>query len=175
MSYQESWTCEDLESWTCEAPKSRTREDPKPWTYEARSRELVKIWNLEPAKPLRSWTCEDPESRTGETTKSEICEVREFAELGSHGAWRFPECGDSRTSRMPSQRRRLKKFGFDVWTSGRLVNVWDVKDIHVHVHTRNIPWVRGYFRNLKVHSSPYKRGARARVKSFTTFEVFSSL
>jgi hypothetical protein len=25
-----------------------------------------------------------------------------------------------------------------VWTSGRLVNVWDVKDIHVHVHTRNI-------------------------------------
>jgi hypothetical protein len=32
-----------------------------------------------------------------------------------------------------------KKSEFDVWTSGRLVNVWDVKDIHVHVHIRNIP------------------------------------
>jgi hypothetical protein len=46
----------------------------------------------------------------------------------------------------PSQRRNFKKSGFSVWTSGRLVNVWnqpsksrDVKDIHVHVHTRNIP------------------------------------
>jgi hypothetical protein len=35
-------------------------------------------------------------------------------------------------------------------------NVWDVKDIHVHVHTRNIPKFRGYFRNVKVPSSPYK-------------------
>jgi hypothetical protein len=40
----------------------------------------------------------------------------------------------------------LQKSRFGVWTSGRLVNVWnqprksrDVKDIHVHVHTRNIP------------------------------------
>jgi hypothetical protein len=53
MSFQESWTCEDLESWTCEAPKSQTYEDPKPWTCEARSHELVKIWNLVPAKPMR--------------------------------------------------------------------------------------------------------------------------
>jgi hypothetical protein len=60
-------------------------------------------------------------------------------EFGSRGVWRFPEWGDSRISRKPSQRRRLKKYGFGVWTSGRLVNVWDVKDIHVHVYTRNIP------------------------------------
>jgi hypothetical protein len=44
-----------------------------------------------------------------------------------------------------SGSRRSKKSGFKVWTSGRLVNVWnqpcksrDVKDIHVHIHTRNI-------------------------------------
>jgi hypothetical protein len=29
----------------------------------------------------------------------------------------------------------------------------------------------GYLRNVKVPSSPYKRGARARVKAFTTFEA----
>jgi hypothetical protein len=132
---QESWTCEDLESWTYEAPKSRTCEDLKPWTCEARSRELVKIWNLEPVK-----------TRSHEPAK--FGNLLKF-EFGSHDVWRFPGWGDSRISGKPSQRRRLKKSGFGVWTGGSLVNVWDVKDIHVHVHTRNIPWVRRVFSECK--------------------------
>jgi hypothetical protein len=39
-----------------------------------------------------------------------------------------------------------QKSGLDVWTGGKLVNIWiqprksrDVKDIYVRVHTRNIP------------------------------------
>jgi hypothetical protein len=31
----------------------------------------------------------------------------------------------ARINRRPSQRRHLKKSGFEVWTSGRLVNVWN--------------------------------------------------
>jgi hypothetical protein len=63
-----------------------------------------------------------------------------------------------------------------MWTSGRLVNVWnqprksrDVKDIYVCVHTGNIPQTRGYFWNVKVPSSPYNRGREG--KGFTTFEA----
>jgi hypothetical protein len=41
------------------------------------------------------------------------------------------------------------------------------------VHTRNIIWVRGCFQNVKVPSSPYKRGREARVKGFTTFEAWA--
>jgi hypothetical protein len=51
-----------------------------------------------------------------------------------------------------------------VWTSGRLVNVWDEKDIHVYVHIRNILRARGCFRNVKVPSSPYKRGREGTCK-----------
>jgi hypothetical protein len=59
-------------------------------------------------------------------------------EFGSHDARRFPEWEDSQISKKQSQRRRLKKSGFGVWTSGRLVNIRDVKDIHVRVQTGNI-------------------------------------
>jgi hypothetical protein len=69
-----------------------------------------------------------------------------------------------------------------MWTSGRLVNVWnqprksrDVKYIHVHVHTRNIPWIRGCFRNVKVPSSPYKRGREGTCKGIHNFWGVSSL
>jgi hypothetical protein len=169
MQSSKSRTCEDLESWTCEVLKSRTYEDPKPWICEARSRELVKIWNLEPMK-TRSHEPAKPRNRKS----AKFGNLLKF-EFGSHGVWRFPGRGDSRISRKPSQRRRLKKSGFGVWTSGRLVNVWDVKDIHVHVHTRNIPWVRGYFQNVKVPSSPYKRGHEGTCKIIHNFWGLSSL
>jgi hypothetical protein len=61
-----------------------------------------------------------------------------------------------------------------VWTSGRLVNVWDVIDIHVHVHTMNILWARGCFRNVKVPSSPYKRGREGTCKRINNFWGLSS-
>jgi hypothetical protein len=63
---------------------------------------------------------------------------------------RFVDQGEAK-SKMSSQKSELR-----VWTSGKLVNVRnqprksrDVKDVHVHVHTRNIPYIRGYFRNVK--------------------------
>jgi hypothetical protein len=62
-----------------------------------------------------------------------------------------------------------------VWTSGRLVNVWDVKDIHVYVHIRNILWAWGCFRNVKVPSSPYKRGREGTCKRIHNFWGLSSL
>jgi hypothetical protein len=69
-----------------------------------------------------------------------------------------------------------------VWTSGRLVNVRnqprksrDVKDIHVHVHIRNILYIRGYFRDVKVHSSSYKRGREGTCKGIHNFWGVSSL
>jgi hypothetical protein len=85
----------------------------------------------------------------------------------------------SKIKKKPSQRRYHKKSGINVWTSGRLVNVWnqprksrDAKDVYVHVHTRNIPWIWVYFRDVK---SPFvsllKGGVRACVKGFTTFEA----
>jgi hypothetical protein len=66
-----------------------------------------------------------------------------------------------------SQSCRPKKSGFWVWTGGRLVNMLSEKDILICVHTRNILWARGRFRNAKVPSSPYKRGRRARVNGFS--------
>jgi hypothetical protein len=114
----------------------------------------VIVWNLGPAKSRTS----------GDGKFGNLSEVW----FGSH------EQGNSRTSEKQSQRYRLRKSGLRVWTSGRLVNVWDEKDIHVCVHIRNIRWARGCFRNVKVPSSPYKRGregARARVNGFTTLEA----
>jgi hypothetical protein len=55
-------------------------------------------------------------------------------------------------------------LGFLWKTGGMLVNIWDGNDIHVCVHTRNILWARGYFRNVKVPSSPYKRGREGTCK-----------
>jgi hypothetical protein len=97
------------------------------------SRESTKIWNHEHAK---IWNLELAKLWNQELAKScvEATEIRELWVKDS-GIWG-----------KPSQRRNFKKFGFSVWTSGRLVNVWnqprksrDVKYIHVHVHTRNIP------------------------------------
>jgi hypothetical protein len=95
--------------------------------------------------------------------------------FGSRGTWRFPERGDSRTSKKQSQRRHLKKSGFSVWTSGKIVNVWNEKDIHVCVHIRNILRARGCFRNVKVSSSHYKRGREGPCKDRHNFWGFCSL
>jgi hypothetical protein len=110
----------------------------------------------------------------------ELRESAKFGDMmedkfGSHGAWRLPEREHSRTSKKQSQSCRLRKSGFNVWTSGRLVNVWDVKDICVCVHTRNILWVQGYCRNVKVPSSPYKRGHEGTCKRIHNFGNLSSL
>jgi hypothetical protein len=157
-----------------------------------RSRELAKIGNLEPAKlkVANSWRSGILNQRSFEVANSRRPDVqpaksrnRKFSKFGnlpkvkfgSHGARRFPERGDSRISKKQSQRRRLKKSGFGVWTSGRFVNIWDVKDIYVHVHTRNILWVRGCFRNVKVPSSPYKRGRVGTCKGIRNFWGLSSL
>jgi hypothetical protein len=111
----------------------------------------VMIWSLEPAK-LRSR--ELVKTRSHEPAKSWNRESVKFGSLledkfGSHGARRFPKWEDSQTSKKQSQRRCLKMSGFCVWTSDKLVNVWDVKDMHVHVHIRNIPWVRWAFLECK--------------------------
>jgi hypothetical protein len=114
-----------------------------------RSREHAEVWNLELAK---SWT-------SGDGKFKNVLEVW----FGSH------EQGNSRTSEKQSQSCRLKKSGFRVWTSGRLVNVWDVKDVYVCVHIRNILRAQGCFRNVKVPSSPYKRGCEGTCKRIHYF------
>jgi hypothetical protein len=111
---------------------------------KTRSHEHEKVWNLEPARSRTS----------GDRKFKNLSEVW----FGSH------EQGNSRTSEKQSQSCRPKKSGFRVWTSGRLVNVWDEKDIHVCVHIRNILRVRGCSRNVKVPSSPYKRGCEGTCK-----------
>jgi hypothetical protein len=131
-------------------------------TLDLRSSGVVNLWRSEALDLQSSWGREPVKTRSHESAKPWNRESAEFGnplkfEFGSRRVWRFPEWGDSRTSKKPSQRRCLKKSGFGVWTSGKLVNIWDVKDIHVCVHIRNIPWIRGYFRNVKDPSSPYKR------------------
>jgi hypothetical protein len=193
MSFQEQRTREDLESWTCEAAKSRTCEDLESWTCEASESRTCgdpESWTCDATKSrtcedLDSWTCEASKSRTRKgpkpwtcwTIESGVYEVRNLLEVkfGSHDARRFPERGDSRTSNKQSQRHRLQKSGFGVWTSGRLVNVCDVKDIHVFVHIRNILWARGCFRNVKAPSSPYKRGREGTCKRIHKFWGLSGL
>jgi hypothetical protein len=68
-----------------------------------------------------------------------------------------------------SQSCRPKKSGFWVWTGGRLVNMLDEKDILVCVHISNILRARGCFRNVKVPSSPYKRGREGTCKQIQIF------
>jgi hypothetical protein len=96
-----------------------------------------RITNL---RVLESQTCEAMDSQTCETMQSGICEIRGFlcVKILMHKGFRNQEEAKSKT--LP------QKSGFDVWTSGRLVNVWNqprksrnVKDIHVQVHTSNIP------------------------------------
>jgi hypothetical protein len=158
MSFQESrepvkiWNLESAKPWSHEPTKLWNLEPAKPWSHEPAklwnlkptkpwSREPAKLWNLEPAKP---WSRESVKTRSHEPAKLQNWGFAKFGNLlkskfGSHGSWRFPWMRDSWISKKPSQRRYVKKSGFDVWTSGKLVNVWDVKDSHVHVHIWNIP------------------------------------
>jgi hypothetical protein len=84
-----------LESWTCEA--------------------------------LESWTCEDLESWTCEAPESGICEIRESSEVQVRRLWcmrtftykRFGNQQEAKSKTLP------QKSGLNVWTSGRLVNVWN--------------------------------------------------
>jgi hypothetical protein len=167
-------------SWSLEPAKSRSREHAIFWSLEhakSWSREQAVIWNLEPAKPRSRehatvWNLEPAKSRTsGDGKFGNLSEVW----FGSHGARRSREQGNSRTIKKQSQSCRLKKSGFRLWTSGRLVNIWDGNDIHVCVHTGNILWARGYFQNVKVPSSPYKRGREGTYKWIHNFGSLSIL
>jgi hypothetical protein len=118
--------------WSLELTKSRSRECAVDWSLEpskSRSHESAMARNLEPAKP---WSREFVKTQSHEPAKprtSGICEIR-----GYDGGWGFLEREHSRSSKKQSQSCRLKKSGFNVWTSGRLVNIWDVKDICVCSH-----------------------------------------
>jgi hypothetical protein len=68
ISFQEGWTCEDLESWTCEAPKLWSCED-----LESRTCVALKSRTYE---DLESRTCEAPKSRTCEDLEFRTCEAR---------------------------------------------------------------------------------------------------
>jgi hypothetical protein len=136
-----------------------------------RSREHAIFWNLEPAKPRSR---EHAIFRNLEPAKSRTSGDGKFGNLsevwfGSH------KRGNSRTGEKQSQSCRPRKSGFRVWTSGRLVNVWDEKDIHVCVHISNIRWAQGCFRNVKVTSSPYKRGREGTCKWIHNFGSLSIL
>jgi hypothetical protein len=92
-------------------------------------------WNLR-----KTETYESLESGTYEVLESEIREDRELQWAVIFVNKRFEDQGEDK-SKTSSQ-----KSGFRVWTSGKHVNVWNqpcksqgVKDIRVHVHTRNIP------------------------------------
>jgi hypothetical protein len=169
-----SWSRELTMIWNLEPAKPRSREHAIIWNLEhvkPRSREHAMIWNLEPVKPRSRehatvWYLEPAKSRTsGDGKFGNLSEVW----FGSH------EQENSQTSMKQSQSCRLKKSMFRVWTSGRLVNVWDEKDICVCVHIRNILWARGCFRNVKVPSSPYKRGREGMCNGIHNFGSLSSL
>jgi hypothetical protein len=101
-------------------------------------------------------------------------------EKADSGICRGPSSGVTREdihepSKKQSQSCCPKKSGFWVWTNGRLVNVLDEKDILVCVHTRNILWAWGCFRNVKVPSSPYKRGREGTCKRIQIFWDLSNL
>jgi hypothetical protein len=177
------WVFRNLEPvkiWNLEPVKLRNRELAKIRSSGPTKLGVANLWRSGILNLQIPWGREPVKTRSHEPAKPWNQKSAKFGnllkfEFGSHGIWRFTEWGDSWISRKPSQRRYLKKSGFDVWTSGRLVNVWDVKDIHVHVHTRNIPWVWGYFRNVKVPSSPYKRGREGTCKRIHNFWGLSSL
>jgi hypothetical protein len=151
------------------------------WNLEPaklRSRERAMILNLEPVKLRSCGLVKTGSHEPAEPRTSGVCEIRESPKGQVQESWRTKisrKRGDSRTSRKQSQRRHLRTSVFSIWTSGRLVNVWDLKDIRVCVHTRNILWVQGYFRNVKVPSSPYKRGCEGTCKRTHNFWDFSSL
>jgi hypothetical protein len=156
-----------------------------------RNRECVKFGNFDSVK---KWGHEHAKARSLELSMARTSEDGRFGDLsrakfGSHArghaqtsgeaktnsgnCWR-PSSGVSRediheSGEKQSQSCCPKKSGFRVWTSGRFVNILDEKDILVCVHTRNILWARGYFRYVKVPSSPYKRGREGTCKRIQTF------
>jgi hypothetical protein len=143
---------------------------------------------------VKKWSREHAEARNLELAVARTSKGGWFGNLsgtqfGSH-AWRHSRtdeevkadsgiyCGPSsgvtyedihEPSKKQSQSCCPKKSGFWVWTSGRLVNVLDEKDILVCVHIRNILWAWGCFRNVKVPSSPYKRGREGTCKRIQIF------
>jgi hypothetical protein len=134
----------------------------------------LEILNLRSLEVANSWRLKAMNLRSHELRESVKFGNMMEDEFGSHSAWRFPGREDSRTSKKQSQSCCLKKSGFSVWTSGRLVNIWDVKDICVCVHTRNILWVQGYCQNVKVPSFPCKRGREGTCKRIHNFWDTSS-
>jgi hypothetical protein len=156
-----------------------------------RIRECAKFGNLDSVK---KWGHEHAEARNLELSMTRTSEDGRFGnssrtQFGSHvrrhartdgeakadsGICRGPSSGITcddihEPTEKQSQSCCPKKSRFRVWTSGRIVNMLDEKDILVCIHTRNILWGWGCFRHVKVPSSPYKRGARARVNGFRLF------
>jgi hypothetical protein len=96
--------------------------------------------------------------------------------FGSHGARRSREQGNSRTIKKQSQSCRLKKSGFRVWTSGRLVNIYEMEMTFMYVFTLGIFFeLEGIFGRVKVPSSPYKRGREGTCKWIHNFGSLSIL
>jgi hypothetical protein len=122
-----SWSCEDLESWVCEALKSRSCEDMESRICEAlksRSCENLESWICE---ALKSWVHEDTESWTCETSELGIYEIRESTEIRIRRLRRMKVSMNKRLMNQLEAKSKTppQKSGFDVWTSGRLVNVWN--------------------------------------------------
>jgi hypothetical protein len=107
ICFQGQGACDFQESWTCEASESRTRDFQESWACEV----------------SESRTCDPRESQTGEVTNFGGRKIRESA----RSLFRKSRTGNSRTSGKQSQSCHPKKSGFGVWTSGRLVNMWDEK------------------------------------------------
>jgi hypothetical protein len=178
--------------WNLELAKPRSRECAKIWNLEPakpRSCESAKIWNLEPAKPrnresakiwnlepLKHWSHELEKIWNRNLWNSEIY-WGSNSEVMVRRLWREKASMNKRFANQQEVKSKTlpQKSGFGVWTSGWLVNVWDVKYIHVCVHIRNIPWIRGYFRNVKVPSSSHKRGHEGTYKRTHKFWGLSSL
>jgi hypothetical protein len=89
----------------------KTREALEPGTCEA----------------LESWTCEALESWTCEAPESGICEIRESNEVQIRRLWRMKIFMYKRFGNQQEVKSKTlpQKSGFDVWTSGKLVNVWN--------------------------------------------------
>jgi hypothetical protein len=126
----------------------------------------LRFANMQFSGILNQWRLGVMSTRKPGTSNWQSHELRRTA---NSGIWR--ESGSEiipgeihEPEKKQSQSRRPKKSGFRVWTSGRLVNMWDEKDILVYVHIRNILWAQGRFRSVKVPSYPYKRGREGTCK-----------
>jgi hypothetical protein len=112
------------------------------------------IWNLR-----KSGTCEGLEPIICGALETGTCDVLESRIHVDQELQRVVIFVNKRfkNQREAKSKTLSQRSGSRMWTSGKLVNVWnqprkslDVKDIHVHVHTRNIPWIRGYSRDVKI-------------------------